>query len=90
MEPTVRALEALVAADFFSVEVWMARVDDALRLVCHRSRYPTNSHSRYHCPSERRPDDAGGRDLLDVIDELLEGKKYLFLDRDTKYCAAFR
>ena len=25
MEPTVRALEALVAADFFSVEVWSWR-----------------------------------------------------------------
>jgi transposase InsO family protein len=31
-----------------------------------------------------------GRNLLDVVDGPLVGKKYLILDRDTKYCAAFR
>ena len=31
-----------------------------------------------------------GRNLLDVVDGPLVGKKYLLLDRDTKYCAAFR
>ena len=31
-----------------------------------------------------------GWTLLDVVDGPLVGKKYLLLDRDTKYCAAFR
>jgi transposase InsO family protein len=31
-----------------------------------------------------------GRNLLDAVDGTLVGKKYLILDRDTKYCAAFR
>ncbi len=31
-----------------------------------------------------------GRDLLDVYDGPLIGKRYLIVDRDTKYCAEFR
>ena len=31
-----------------------------------------------------------GKNLLDVVDGPLVEKKYLILDRDTKYCAAFR
>ena len=30
------------------------------------------------------------RNPLDVVDGPLVGKKYLLLDRDTEYCAAFR
>lgn len=48
----------LLASDSFDGKLAEV-VDDALCLVCHRSRYPTNSHRRYHCPSERRLDDAG-------------------------------
>ena len=31
-----------------------------------------------------------GRNLLDVFDEPLVDKRYLIVDRDTKYCAEFR
>jgi hypothetical protein len=30
------------------------------------------------------------RQLTDAVDGILLGKRYLFLDRDTKYCLAFR
>jgi putative transposase len=51
--------KTLVGADFFCRGLELARVDDALRTVCHRSRYPTHSHRRDHTPSQRCLDDAG-------------------------------
>ena len=30
------------------------------------------------------------RQLTDTVDGILLGKRYLILDRDTKYCQAFR
>jgi putative transposase len=69
----------------------LARIDDALRIVCYRPCYSTRSHRRYHDASRRRLDDAGRTEsLLDEVDGALVDKKYLLLDHDTKYCAALR
>jgi putative transposase len=81
----------IVAADFFTVEVWSLRglvtyyvlflIELAKRIV-HIAGITT------------RPDGSWmlqvGRHLTDAIDGVLLGKRYLILDRDTKYTAQFR
>ena len=83
--------KALVAADFFSVEVWSWRgltthyVLFVIDLATRRIRIAgITVHPNTDWMMQI------GRNLLDVVDGPLVGKKYLILDRDTKYCAAFR
>ncbi len=83
--------KALVAADFFSVEVWSWRgltthyVLFVIDLATRRIRIAgITAHPNADWMMQV------GRNLLDVVDGPLAGKKYLILDRDTKYCAAFR
>jgi len=80
-----------VAADFFSVEVWSWRgltthyVLFVIDLATRRIRIAgITAHPNADWMMQV------GRNLLDVVDGPLVGKKYLILDRDTKYCAAFR
>jgi putative transposase len=83
--------KALAAADFFTVEVWSWRglmtyyVLFVIELATRRVRIAGITVQP----------DAGwmmqmGRNLLDVFDGPLMDKRYLIVDRDTKYCAAFR
>jgi transposase InsO family protein len=82
--------KALVAADFFSVEVWSWRgltthyVLFVIDLATRRIRAGITVHPNADWMMQV------GRNPLDVVDGPLVGKKYLILDRDTKYCAAFR
>ena len=80
-----------MAADFFSVEVWSWRgltthyVLFVIDLATRRIRIAgITAHPNADWMMQV------GRNLLDVVDGPLAGKKYLILDRDTKYCAAFR
>lgn len=83
--------KALIAADFFSVEVWSWR-----GLTTHYVLFVIDLATRQirilgvtvHPNADWMMQ--VGRNLLDVVDGPLVGKKYLILDRDTKYCAAFR
>ncbi len=83
--------EVLAAGDFLSVEVWTEK-----GLVTHYLLFVINL-------ADRLVDVAGittnptegwmlqvGRNMTDAIDGALSGKRYLILDRDTKYSAAFR
>ena len=83
--------KALVAADFFSVEVWSWRgltthyVLFVIDLATRRIRIASITvHPNADWMMQV------GRNLLDLVDGPLVAKKYLILDRDTKYCAAFR
>ena len=83
--------KALVAADFFAVEVWSWRglvthyVLFVIELATRRIRIAgVTIHPNADWMMQV------GRNLLDVVDGPLVGKKYLLLDRDTKYCVAFR
>ena len=82
--------KVLAASDFFTVEVWSWRglitryVLFVIELATRRVRIAGIS---------LQPD-AGwmiqmGRNLLDVFDGPLIDKRYLIVDRDTKYCAEF-
>ena len=81
----------IAAADFFSVEVWTARglvthyvlfaIDLATRAV-HVAGVTTNPDGAFMAQV--------ARNLTDSIDGFLRGKKYLVIDRDTKFTEAFR
>jgi putative transposase len=83
--------KALVAAAFFSVQVWSWR-----GLMTHYVLFVIDLATRRiriaGITVHRNADwmMQVGRDLLDAVDGPLVGKKYLIFDRDTKYCAAFR
>jgi putative transposase len=82
--------KTLAAADFFAVEVWSWR-----GLVTHYVLFVIDlATRRVHIAGITVHPDADwmqvGRNLLDEVDGALVDKKYLLLDRDTKYCAAFR
>ena len=82
---------ALVASDFFTVEVWSLKglltfyvlfvIDLSTRRIC-------------ICGITTHPDEAWmlqmSRNLLDPQAGFLRDKKHLIVDRDTKYSAAFR
>ena len=79
-----------MAADFFSVEVWSWR-----GLMTHYVLFVIDlATRRIRIGGITVQPNADwmmqGRNLLDILDGPLVGKKYLLLDRDTKYCAAFR
>lgn len=83
--------EVLAAADFLSVEVWTGKglvthyllfvINLADRLV-HIAGITTNPTENWMLQV--------GRNMTDAIDGALSAKRYLILDRDTKYSAAFR
>ena len=83
--------KALAAADFFTVEVWSWR-----GLVTHYILFVVELATRRVCIAgiTIQPDADWmmqmGRNLLDVLDGPLYDKRYLIVDRDTKYCAEFR
>jgi transposase InsO family protein len=82
---------ALAAADFFTVEVWGWR-----GLTTHYVFFVIElATRRVRIAGITAQPDAGwmmqmGRNLLDVFDGPLVDKRYLIVDRDTKYCAEFR
>jgi putative transposase len=83
--------KALVAADFFSVEVWSWRglmTHYVLFVIDLATRHVRIAGITVHPNTDWMMQ--VGRNLLDVVDGSLVGKRYLILDRDTKYCAAFR
>jgi putative transposase len=81
----------LAAADFFTVEVWCPRglvkyyVFFAIELSTRRIIIVGITPG----PNEVWMMQAG-RNLTDADDGFLDGKRFLILDRDTKYSAAFR
>jgi transposase InsO family protein len=83
--------EVLAATDFFTVEVWTLG-----ELVTHYVLFfielATRSVRMAGITTE--PNDAfmvqTARNLTDVVDGFLFDKRYLILDRDTKYSLAFR
>ncbi len=81
----------LSASDFFSVELWTPR-----GLTTHYVLFVISIATRvvHIAGITTRPDEAWmlevGRDLLDEPDGMLSGKRYLILDRDTKYSRRFR
>jgi len=81
----------LVAADFFSVEVWSWS-----GLVTYYVLLVMELATRRVCIAgiAKHPDTQWmlqmARQLTDVVDGILLGKRYLIVDRDTKYCQAFR
>ena len=83
--------EVLAAGDFLSVEVWTGK-----GLVTHYLLFVINLADRlvHVAGITTNPTEAWmlqiGRSMTDVIDGTLLGKRYLILDRDTKYSAAFR
>ena len=83
--------EVLSAGDFLSVEVWTGK-----GLVTHYVLFVINLADRWlHIAgTTTNPTETWmlqiGRNMTDAIDGPLRGKRYLILDRDTKYSAAFR
>ena len=83
--------EVLAAGDFLSVEVWTGKglvthyllfvISLADRLV-HIAGITTNPTEPWMLQI--------GRNMTDAIDGALLGKRYLIIDRDTKYSSAFR
>ncbi len=83
--------QVIGATDFFTTEVWTARglvtyytvfvIDIATRAV-HIAGTTTKPDSQFMAQI--------ARNLTDCVDGLLLGKRYLILDRDGKYCPAFK
>ena len=82
--------KALAASDFFTVEVWRSG------LVTYYVFFVMELATRRVCIAgiTSHPDTQWmlqiARQLSDGIDGFLLGKRYLILDRDTKYCQSFR
>ena len=83
--------KALAASDFFTVEAWSWS-----GLVTYYLLFVMESATRRVCIAgiTKHPDTEWmlqmARRLSDTVDGILLGKRYLILDRDTKYCQAFR
>ena len=83
--------DCLAAADFFTVEVWSWR-----GLITYYVLFVLElSTRRVHIAGiTRNPDTPWmmqmARNLTDPIDGFLADKRFLIIDRDTKYCEAFR
>lgn len=79
------------ASDFFSVEVWTPR-----GLITHYALFVIGLAERvvHVAGITTRPHEAWmlqvGRNLLDDAEEVLRGKRYLIIDRDSKYSLRFR
>ncbi len=83
--------ELIMAADFFTVEVWTGR-----GLVTHYLLFVISLADRVVKVAgiTTRPDEAWmlqkARNLTDCAGGALQGKQYLIIDRDTKYSEQFR
>jgi transposase InsO family protein len=83
--------KVFAASDFFSVEIWTPR-----GLVIYYVLLVISIADRvvHVAGITNRPDESWmlqiGRHLLDAEDGLLAGKRYLIVDRDTKYSKRFR
>ena len=83
--------EVLTAGDFLSVEVWTGK-----GLVTHYLLFVINLADRlvHVAGITTNPTESWmlqvGRNMTDAIDGTLSGKRYLIIDRDTKYSTAFR
>ncbi len=83
--------KVFAASDFFSVEVWTPR-----GLVTYYVLFVISIADRvvHVAGITNRPDESWmlqiGRHLLDAEDGVLAGKRYLIVDRDTKYSKRFR
>ncbi len=83
--------KTLAASDFFTVEVWSWS-----GLVTYYVLFVMELATRRVCIAgvTTHPDTPWmlqmARQLTDTVDGILLGKRYLILDRDTKYCQAFR
>ncbi len=83
--------KVFAASDFFSVEVWTPR-----GLITHYVLFVISLAERVVHVSgiTTRPDEAWmlqvGRNMLDDADGVLRGKRYLIIDRDSKYSLRFR
>jgi transposase InsO family protein len=83
--------KVLAASDFLTVEVWTGR-----GLVTHYLLFVMSLCDRVVqiAGITTRPDEARmlqvARNLVDAETAVLRGKRYLLLDRDTKYAANFR
>jgi putative transposase len=83
--------KVLAASDFFTVEVWSWS-----GLVTYYVLFVMELATRRVCIAgiTKHPDTSWilqmARQLTDGIDGMLLDKRYLILDRDTKYCQAFR
>src|SRR2546428_10592412 len=83
--------KSLAASDFFTVEVWswsglvtyyvLFVMELATRRVC-IAGITTHPDTQWMLQM--------ARELTDAVDGILLGKRYLILDRGTKYCLAFR
>jgi putative transposase len=79
------------ASDFFSVEVWTPR-----GLMTYYVLFVISIADRvvHIAGITTRPDETWmlqiGRNVLDEVDGALAGKRYLIIDRDTKYSKRFR
>ncbi len=83
--------DTMAAADFFTVEVWSWRglvtyymlvfMDLSTRRV-HLGGITTNPNTAWMMQI--------AKNVTDPFDGFLEDKKFLIIDRDTKYCEAFR
>jgi putative transposase len=83
--------KVLAASDFFTVEVWSWS-----GLMTYYVLFVMELATRQVCIAgvTKHPDEQWmlqmARQLTDTVDGILLGKRYLILDRDTKYCPAFR
>jgi len=83
--------KVLAASDFFTVEVW-----NWSGLVTYYVLFVMELATRRVCIAgmTKHPDTQSmlqmARQLTDGIDGILLDKRYIILDRDTKYCQAFR
>jgi putative transposase len=82
---------ALMAADFFTTEVWTLR-----GLVTYYTAFVIEVHSRrvHIVGSTRHPDEAFtlqiARHLTDASDGVLNGQRFMICDRDRKWSSAVR
>ena len=83
--------DVIAAADFFTVEVWTAR-----GLVTHYVLFAIDLATRavHVVGVTPNPDESlmaqVARNLTDSLDGFLRGKRFLILDRDTKFTARFK
>ncbi len=83
--------ETLAAADFFTVEVATVRGFTTYYILFFMELSTRRVHVAGITPN---PDSAfmlqTARNLTDMVDGFLLGKRYLIIDRDSKYTQAFR
>ena len=83
--------ECLAAADFFTIEVWGLRGLVTFYVLLVMELSTRRIHVAGITPN---PDSAWmmqiGRNVTDPVDGFLRDKRFLIMDRDSKFCTAFR